>query len=107
MKEELPPPLPDQDPKKAPPPAPNAPPLWAMIVVGLFLFGLSVGLFCLVQNSVVRLTPFLLTLLGTTVTLFFRGYRGIFFGFYIALGISLLIAVAVCFGIVSSPHSFK
>jgi hypothetical protein len=85
----------------------SPPPLPLMIVAGVFLFGISVAIPFLVRDSVARFAPFSLALIGAFVTVFFKGYRGIFFGFFIALGVSILAAVAVCFGLLSGPQSFK
>jgi hypothetical protein len=107
MSSESPPPLPTpgNEPNL---PAKNqprkGPPLALMILAGVLLFGLMLTvLFApdLRQSPV----PYAVAIIGAFVSVFFKGYRGIFIGFFATMGVVILVAVVVCFGIIATSNS--
>jgi hypothetical protein len=112
VSEQLPPPLPDPGKK---PVKGNGPPrnhsfFILMIFLGALLLIGSAAVCAGTSNSnFINFIPIAVAAVGSFVSVFFRGYRGIFFGFYITLGVIILGAVVLCFGLLVSnkPMSFR
>jgi len=75
-----------------PPPPPKPPNFWLMFAIGIGVLIASWGLCFLAQQP----TPALLGFIGAIVTLFFKGYRGIFIGYIASIGLGLLILAIMC-----------
>jgi hypothetical protein len=70
----------------------SSPSFWAMVAVGVGLLILS-GIVCAsVQNP----APFIIGAVGAFVSLFFRGYRGIFIGFVGTIALAYLALIIIC-----------
>jgi hypothetical protein len=101
MNEPLSPPEPEppKPPSSAfkPEPPPDPPNFWAMLGLGVAL-NIVTLLVCLPAQSPM---PFIFAALGAFISVFFRGYRGIFVGFVGTFGVILLSIVIYC-----SNHPF-
>ncbi len=71
---------------------PKPPGFGAMFALGIVLFILSIALCIPFQSP----TVFLLGAAGAFVTVFFKGYRGIFVGYISTLGLVLLGTIIYC-----------
>jgi hypothetical protein len=78
----------------------SLPSFWAMVAVGVGLLILS-GLLCAGTQSPAF---FFLGAAGAFVSLFFRGYRGIFVGFAVPIGLVFLALIVLCGGMGGSYH---
>jgi len=72
--------------------SPNPPSFRAMFGLGIGLISAS-ALICFLSQSPM---PFLFGGIGAFVSLFFKGYRGIFVGYISTLGLVLLATVIYC-----------
>jgi len=99
---ENPPPFEPQQPAPAPPPGggtPPKPPSFALMFgLGVLSIPLGVGACALFQSP----EPFGYLALAAFVTVFFKGYRGVFAGFVSAIGLILLVAAVIC-GVMGMP----
>jgi hypothetical protein len=88
----------NEEPPKIPDRAPRpdddywSPPFWAMFGLGVFLLIAS----CLLCAPFNGPTPFFVGGVAAIVSLFFRGYRGIFVGFVVTIGLIMLALVVIC-----------
>jgi hypothetical protein len=88
---QIPPPVAPQVP--APPPGPGEPPsFWLMFGLGIGLLVVSCALCPFMQSP----APIGWAALGAFVTVFLRGYRGIFIGFLAAVGVLILGLIIMC-----------
>jgi hypothetical protein len=94
------PPFPPSKPEESKPPSlpiksdasPKPPSFGVMFGLGIVLFILSIALCIPFQSP----TVFGFGALGAFVTIFFKGYRGIFVGYISTLGVLLLGAIVYC-----------
>ena len=63
-----------------------------MFIFGIALFILSCAVCVGLQSSV----PLYICAIGAFVSVFFRGYRGIFIGFVIPIGLYFVAVVVIC-----------
>ena len=75
-----------------------------MIVLGVTLFLGTAGL-AIRSPDVIHLIPFTLAVLASLGCLFFKAYRGIFFGFYVTLGV-IILAFILFYFIVDAIHLY-
>jgi hypothetical protein len=68
------------------------PPFWAMFVLGMGLFILS-GILCAMAQSA---APLSIGALLALISVFFRGWRGIFAGYLTVIGILVLAVIVIC-----------
>jgi 4-hydroxybenzoate polyprenyltransferase len=88
-------------PEKTPEPSPRKPLSFGfMIVLGILLLVLACGACALFQNAV----PFWVGVVAAVLTLFFKGYRGVFVGFAGTVGVVLLVAAIICGAMLSGTH---
>jgi len=100
MSDQLPPPEPSspQPPPFQEKPAPVYPAAWKTAGIGALIFIVSAAL-CF-ANPVF----FLFGFIGAFVSLFIKGYRPIFLGYILCMGLVLLVLTVVCF---INPPDFK
>jgi hypothetical protein len=82
-----------------PPDSGSPPHFWAMFARGILLLIVSCALCAMMQSP----TPFSFGALGAFVSLFFRGYRGIFVGFVVTTGVVYLAFIVICSAL-GNPH---
>ena len=70
--------------------------LFWMITLGVILL-LGTAAIGIQSSRMLNLIPFGLAALASFVSVFFKAYRGIFFGFYITLGVVILAAILIYF----------
>ena len=73
-------------------PPPEPPSFWLMFFLGFILFILV----AVMSGGTQSLVPFIIGALGAFISVFFKGYRGLFAGFASVIGLVLLIFVVVC-----------
>lgn len=111
MSEQLPPPLPGPEKKLTAKPRPlhSRSFFFLMLFLGVLLLIGSAAVCAGTSNSnFINYIPFAVAAVASFGSVFFKGYRGIFFGFYITLGLLILGGVVFCFGLlVSDKQSFR
>jgi hypothetical protein len=103
MSNDLPAPVPEPTPEPPLPPVVPSRKLLSfgfMILLGALLLVLSCGVSTLCQS----LIPFWVGVGAAVLTLFFKGYRGIFVGFAGTVGVVLLATAIICGAMLSSSH---
>jgi hypothetical protein len=103
MNEDIPPFPPKKTEEPAMPPVPISLPRvglnpWLGSGIGVLIFVASLGLCALGSNPIFLLIGFV----GALVSLFFQGYRSIFLGYILTVGVALLAAIIYC-----STHPFN
>jgi hypothetical protein len=111
VSEALPPPLPSPEEKPAKPPGVhgNRSLFILMLFLGVLLLIGSVAVCAGTSNDkFLNFIPFAIASVGSFISVFFSGYRGLFFGFFITLGVIILGAVVLCFGLIGGTNmSFR
>ncbi len=92
-----PPPAPEPPPQR--PEADSSPGIGCTIPLGLALLVLS----CLACVAFRSPAPFFVGALGALVSLFCKGWRGIFVGFVATIGLVYLALIVIC-GAMGNPH---